>query len=133
MIKKIDHIAIAVKNLGEAVGAWYNLFGLLPDEIENVPNQKVRVAIIQVGKLKIEIMEPTDPESPIAKFLDKRGEGLHNIAFKVKNVDKELKHLSELKVELIDRKGREGLAGKIGFLHPKSANGVLVELVQNEN
>ena len=121
MIKKVDHIAVAIKNLDEALEIYFNLFGLRPSKIEIVPEQKVRAAVIPVGKINIEILEPTDAESPVAKFLEKRGEGLHHLAFEVKKIDEEL---------IIGKKVRNGLAGKVGFIHPKSTKGALVELVQ---
>lgn len=130
MIKKIHHIAVAVKNLEESLEIYCDLFGLRPKKIEILAEQKVKTAIIRLGETEIEFLEPLDVESPIAKFIEKRGEGLHHIAFEVKNINRELKKLSGRGAELIDKKARKGLAGKIAFLHPKSAKGVLIELVQ---
>jgi methylmalonyl-CoA/ethylmalonyl-CoA epimerase len=131
MIKKLHHVGIAVKNLDESVALFERILGLKPAAIENTPCQKVSEAIFRVGEgLEIDLLEPTGPDSAVAKFLEKRGEGLHHICFEVDDVDEELKAMEMKGVELIDRQGRDGVAGKIAFLHPKSINGVLVELVQ---
>lgn len=131
MVKKIDHIAIAVKNLEETLRLYDNLFGLKADKIEVVPDQKVKIAIIKLEGIEIEILEPLNEESPVAKFIEKRGEGLHHIAFEVEDVEQELKGVSEKGADLIDKQARKGLAGnKVGFLRPKSTKGVLIELVQ---
>jgi len=131
MIKKVHHVAIAVKDLRESMALFERVLGLKPAAIEDAPCQKVSEAIYKVGEgIEIDLMEPTGPDSAVAKFLEKRGEGLHHIAFEVDDVDAALKVMEERGVELIDREGRDGVAGKIGFLHPKSVNGVLVELLQ---
>ncbi|MBI2450262.1 MAG: methylmalonyl-CoA epimerase [Candidatus Nealsonbacteria bacterium] len=121
MIKRVDHIALAVKNLDETLKVWHNLFGLKPSKIEIVPEQKVKAAILRVGRVKIELLEPVDSESTITKFLEKKGEGLHHIAFEVDKINEEI---------IIGKKVRNGLVGKVGFIHPKDTSGVLVELVQ---
>ena len=131
MIKRIDHVTIAVYNLQETLKVYEEIFGLKPSCIEPVPDQRVLAALIPVGEEgEIEIIEPTDPESGVAKFLEARGEGVHHICFEVDDVDQELKSLAERGVKLIDKQGRPGLAGKIGFVHPKSTKGVLIELAQ---
>ena len=131
MIKKVHHVAIAVKDLKESMELFERVLGLKPAAIESAPCQKVNEAVYKVGEgMEIDLMEPTGPDSSVAKFLEKRGEGLHHIAFEVDDVDAELKAMEGRGVELIDREGRDGVAGKIGFLHPKSVNGVLVELLQ---
>jgi len=131
MIKKVHHVAIAVKDLKESMELFERVLGLKPAAIENAPCQKVNEAVYMVGEgMEIDLMEPTGPDSSVAKFLEKRGEGLHHIAFEVDDVDAELKAMEGRGVELIDREGRDGVAGKIGFLHPKSLKGVLVELLQ---
>jgi methylmalonyl-CoA epimerase len=131
MIKKIDHIAIAVKNLDEALSAYEKIFGLKPEKIEDVPEQGVKAALIPIGNgSEIELIQPINPESGVAKFLEKKGEGIHHIALEVENIDQELKSLAAQGVELIDKEPRSGLAGRIAFLHPKSTRGVLYELCQ---
>jgi methylmalonyl-CoA epimerase len=130
MIKRVHHIAIAVNNLKESVALFENLLGIKA-HITEVPGQQVTEAVLKVGgEVEINLVEPMGPESAVAKFLEKRGEGLHHIALEVDDVNDELKSIEGKGVQLIDREGREGAAGKIGFLHPRSINGVLVELVQ---
>ena len=131
MIKKVDHIAIAVKNLDEALQVYDNFFGLKPSKVETIPQQGVRAAIFPIGNgSEIEIMEPIDPQSGVAKFLENKGEGIHHICLEVDDVDKELTALGDKGAQLIDKQGRQGLAGKIGFVHPKATKGVLIELAQ---
>ena len=130
MIKKVHHIGIAVKDLKESVALFERLLGLKA-HIEDAPCQKVTEAVFKIGEgIEIDLVEPTGPDSAVAKFLEKRGEGLHHIAFEVDDIDKDLRAMEGKGVQLIDREGREGVAGKIGFLHPKSVSGVLIELVQ---
>lgn len=131
MIKKLDHVAIAVNNLDEALAAYEKLFGLKAEKIENVPDQGVKAALLPIGEgSEIELIQPVNNESGVAKFLEKKGEGIHHIALEVENVDQELKSLSAQGVTLIDKEPRSGLAGRIAFLHPKSTRGVLIELCQ---
>ncbi len=130
MIKRIDHVSIAVKNLDEAVAVFKNLFGLEPERIEDVPDQGVKAALIPIGDTEIEFLEPIDPQGGVAKFLERKGEGIHHICLEVDVVDEELNSLVAKGAELIDKQGRKGLAGKIGFIHPKSTKGVLIELAQ---
>lgn len=130
MIKKVDHIAIAVTNLKEALATYEKLFGLKPAHIKELPDQGVRAASLPIGEVELELLEPIDPKGGVARFLERKGEGLHHISFEVEDVDKELATLAAKNAELIDKKGRPGLAGKIGFLHPNSTRGVLIELAQ---
>jgi methylmalonyl-CoA/ethylmalonyl-CoA epimerase len=125
----IEHIGIAVTNLAASVAFYEQVFGLKCYSIEEVADQKVRTAFFRIGQTKIELLESTDPEGPIAKFIEKKGEGIHHIAFAVENIDEHLRHAEKNGVRLIDtnpRKGAEGL--DIAFLHPKSTGGVLIEL-----
>jgi methylmalonyl-CoA/ethylmalonyl-CoA epimerase len=125
----IEHIGIAVKNLGESIKFYENVFGLKCYAVEEVKDQKVKTAFFQVGETKIELLESTEPGGPISKFIEKKGEGIHHIAFKTKDINSSLKELKEKNIRLIDEhpsKGAEGL--NIAFLHPKAANGVLIEL-----
>ena len=128
---KVDHIAIAVSNLDEALGLYDRLFDLRPEKVETVPQQRVKAAILPTGEgTQIELIQPTDSDSGVAKFLERRGEGIHHIAIEVEDIGKELKTLASKGVELIDKEPRLGLAGKVAFVHPKSTRGVLIELVQ---
>ena len=129
----IDHIGIAVKSIEEARKFYENVFELECYKIEEVPDQKVKVAFFKVGDVKIELLEPTAPDSPVAKFIDKKGEGIHHIAYFMHNVNEALM-VSECRgVELIDKLSRKGADGMdIGFLHPKSTNGVLVEFCSDK-
>ncbi|ASJ13681.1 methylmalonyl-CoA epimerase [Thermococcus radiotolerans] len=132
MIKKIDHVGIAVKNLDEAIKVWEGL-GLKVEEIEEVPDQEVRTAIIHVGESRIELLEPTAEDSPIAKFIAKRGEGIHHIALGVEDIEGHLEKLKEEGYRLIDEKPRIGAGGaRIAFVHPKAVTGVLLELCERE-
>ena len=130
MIKKVDHVSIAVKNLEEGIKTYEKLLGIKHSHIEEVPDQGIKAAMIQIGDVEIELIEPIKPDSGVAKFLENKGEGIHHICLEVDDVDKELESLAAKGVDLIDKKGRKGLAGKIGFLHPRSAKGVLIELAQ---
>ena len=130
----IEHIGIAVKNLDESIKYYQDVLGLECYNIEEVKDQKVKTAFFKVGDTKIELLESTDPDGPIGKYLEKRGEGIHHIAFAVDNIEEKLKHAEENGVRLIDsvpRKGAEGL--NIAFLHPKSTFGVLTELCEDKN
>jgi methylmalonyl-CoA/ethylmalonyl-CoA epimerase len=130
----IEHIGIAVSNLAAAIDLYEKLFGLKCYNIEEVPDQKVKTAFFKVGDTKIELLESTDPESSIGKFIATRGEGIHHIAFAVDDIEKQLKHAENIGVKLIDtrpRKGAEGL--DIAFLHPKSTSGVLIEICEDKN
>jgi len=132
MIKRVHHVGIAVNNLQESVALFERLLGLKA-HIEEAPCQRVTEAIFKVGEgVEIDLLEPMGPDSAVAKFLEKRGEGLHHIALEVDDIDADLEAMEGKGVQLIDKQGREGVAGKIAFLHPKSVNGVLVELVQPE-
>ena len=129
----IEHIGIAVANLDESIAYYENVMGLKCYAIEEVADQKVRTAFFKVGDTKIELLESTDPQGPIGKYIEKRGPGIHHLAFAVDRVENSLKHAEKEGVKLIDqvpRKGAEGL--KIGFLHPKSTFGVLTEFCGNE-
>jgi methylmalonyl-CoA/ethylmalonyl-CoA epimerase len=129
----IEHIGIAVTNLEESIAHYENVMGLECYAIEEVTNQRVRTAFFKVGDTKIELLESTDPEGPIGKYIKKKGPGIHHLAFAVDKVEDSLRHAEKEGVRLIDqapRKGAEGL--KIGFLHPKSTFGVLTEFCSNE-
>ncbi len=131
MIKKLDHVAVIVRNLDEALKLYDELFGVKPTKIETIPEQGVKAAVLPFTEGgEIELLEPIDPQSGVAKFLESKGEGIHHISLVTEDVDKELSQLAEKGVALIDKQGRPGLAGKIGFIHPKATKGVLFELAQ---
>ena len=134
MIKQIDHIGIAVKDLNRQVKFYNDVLGLKCSGIEEVPDQKVKAAIFPVGEIRIELLQPTADDSPIARFLEKKGEGIHHIAYLVSDLVTNLKHLQEQEIQLIDAKPRIG-AGKhkIAFLHPQSTFGVLTELCEYQS
>ena len=128
-LTNIEHIGIAVKNLDESIKFYEKVFGLKCYAVEEVKDQKVKTAFFKIGETKIELLESTAQDGPISKFIEKKGEGIHHIAFKTKDINSSLKELEEKNIRLIDehpRKGAEGL--NIAFLHPKAANGVLIEL-----
>jgi len=130
----IEHIGIAVKSIEAALPYYENVLGLKCYAIEEVKEQKVKTAFLKVGETKLELLEATDPESPVAKFIEKRGEGVHHIAFAVEGLEEALRLTAEKGVQLIDqnpRKGAEGL--NIAFLHPKATGGVLTEFCENPN
>lgn len=134
MVKKIEHIGIAVKNLEESIQLFEKLLGTNCYKIEEVQDQKVKTAFFKVGETKIELLEATSPDSPIAKYIEKRGEGIHHIAFEVEDIEKKLVELKELNFQLIDEKPRLGAENfLIAFLHPKSVNGVLTEICQSQS
>lgn len=130
MIKKIDHIGIAVNSIEEAVKLYTDVLGLKLKDIEVVEEQKVKTAIIPVGESKIELIESTDPEGVIAKYIEKRGEGMHHLALEVSNIQETLETLQEKDIPLIDKEPRKGVEDtSIAFLHPKGTK-VLIELVE---
>ncbi len=130
MIKKIDHIGIAVNSIEDAVKLYTDALGLKVKDIEIVEAQKVRAAFIPVGESKIELLESTDPEGVIAKYIEKRGEGLHHLALEVSDIQQALDTLREKGIQLIDERPRSGVKGtRIAFLHPKQTK-VLIELVE---
>jgi methylmalonyl-CoA/ethylmalonyl-CoA epimerase len=133
-ILKIDHLGIAVKSIEEGKNFWTDVLGLKFEGSETVTEQKVTTAFFPVGESEVELLESTEPDGPIAKYLEKKGEGIQHIAFRVENIDAALDELKEKGVRLIDAKPRIGAGGaKIAFLHPKSTNGVLVELCQRDD
>lgn len=133
-ISHIEHIGIAVTNIEESIKFYENIFGLTCYAIEEVKEQKVKTAFFMVGQTKIELLESTDADGSIGKFVEKKGEGIHHIAFAVSNIEQALQETESKGVILIDkipRKGAEGL--DIAFLHPKSTHGVLTEICENKN
>ncbi len=128
-ISHIEHIGIAVNSLEEAIPYYEETLGMKCYAVEEVTEQKVKTAFFMVGQTKIELLEPTDPEGPIGKFLEKKGQGVHHLAFAVNDVNESLSELEGKGVRLIDKTSRKGAEGlEIGFLHPKSTMGVLTEI-----
>ncbi len=133
-ISHIEHIGIAVKSLENAIPYYEKVLGLKCYSIEEVADQKVKTAFFMVGQTKIELLETTDPNGSIGKFIEKKGEGIHHIAFAVQDIENSLKECEEAGVQLIDKTPRAGAEGlTIGFLHPKSTMGVLTELCEDKN
>ncbi len=129
MIEKIDHIGIAVKNLDETLRFYEDVLGIKCTSQEVVEEQKVKVAFLPLGDSELELLESTTEDGPIAKFIEKKGEGIQHIAFKVDNIEEALEELKAKGVRLIDEKPRYGAGGaRIAFLHPKSTSGVLIEI-----
>lgn len=130
----IEHIGIAVNSIAEALPFYEKVLGLKCYNLEEVADQKVKTAFFMIGQTKIELLESTDPEGPVGKFIEKRGEGIHHIAFAVDQIEEKLREAEAAGIRLIDsapRKGAEGLS--IAFLHPKSTFGVLTELCEDKN
>ena len=131
MLTKINHIGIAVRSLDEALPFYRDTLGMVFAGIEEVVEQKVRVAMLQVGESMIELLEPTSEESPVAKFIDKNGVGIHHIAYEVADIEAAIAKVTATGTRMIDEKPRPGAHGTlIAFIHPKSSNGVLTELCQ---
>jgi methylmalonyl-CoA/ethylmalonyl-CoA epimerase len=130
---KIDHIGIATGGIAEVANFYREALGLKIEEIEEVPEQKVRVAMLPIGESRIELLEPTTVDSPISKFLAKRGPGIHHVAIQVENIRESLRKMKEEGARLIDEEPRTGAGGcLVAFVHPSSTGGVLVELVENQ-
>jgi methylmalonyl-CoA epimerase len=130
-IEKLDHVGIAVEKLDAALPVWEGVLGMVLAGTEEVVEQKVRTAFLPVGGTEVELLEPTDPESPIAKFIAAKGQGVQHLAFRVEDLDASLEELRAKGVRLIDEVPRRGAGGaRIAFLHPKSTGGVLIELCE---
>jgi methylmalonyl-CoA epimerase len=128
---EIDHIAIAVSSMDEALATFERLYGLKPDHTEQIASDKVSEAMLPVGDVHVQLLEPTDDESTVAKFIEKRGQGLHHIAIRVEDIDATLAHLKAQGAELLDETPRIGGGGhRVAFVHPKTTHGILIELVQ---
>ncbi len=130
-LEQIEHIGIAVKSIEEALNFYEGILGLKCYKIEEVADQKVKTAFLKIGEVKLELLEPTSDDSPVAKFIEKRGEGIHHIAFKSGNIEEDLQSLKNDGIRLIDEHPRTGADNmEIAFLHPKSTQGVLFEICQ---
>ena len=133
MIKEINHIGIAVNSIDEALGLYTDVFGLELEGIEIVEEQKVKTAFLPIDNTEFELLESTDKDGPVAKFIEKRGQGIQHIALEVDDIEKAIEEMKAKGIRMIDEKPRYGAGGaKIAFLHPKSTHGVLIELCQKD-
>ncbi len=130
--RHINHVAIAVKDIDDTLAFYRTVFGAGETEVEDIEDQAVRAALVRVGGSQLEFIQPTDPEGGVARFIERRGEGVHHIAFEVEDLQGSLDALAERGVRTIDSAPREGLSGMIGFIHPRSTRGVLIELVDQD-
>jgi len=135
MLKRVDHIAIIVRNIEEALVFYRDTLGIIPGEIKEVPTEQVRIAFLPMGGSdgsEIELIEPTTSNSSLLKFLEKRGEGLHHICLEVDDIDAALAEMQEKGTPVLDKEPRTAAEGRAIFIHPKAANGVLLELVERD-
>ena len=131
-VNYIDHVGVAVKDIEACLAFFKKVFDVPDAQIEVLEDQGVRATIIEVGQTRLELLEPTGPESGVGRFIERRGEGLHHLAFNVTDIEGKLQTLKTLGVDLIDQTPREGLSGTIAFVHPRSVFGILTELVESE-
>ena len=131
-VNYIDHVGVAVKDIEAALEFFRKVFDVPDAQIELLEDQGVRATLIEVGQTRLELLEPTGPESGVGRFIERRGEGLHHLAFNVTDISGKLKTLQTLGVDLIDQTPREGLSGTIAFVHPRSVFGILTELVESD-
>ena len=131
MLKEIDHIAVAVHSMDEALATFRELYGVEPERTEQIASDKITEAMLRIGDTYLQLLEPTDPESTVAKFLEKRGPGLHHIAIAVDDLEAALAHLKSKGAELLDETPRIGGGGhRVAFVHPKTTHGILIELIE---
>ena len=132
-INHIDHIGIAVKNIEQSVAFFTSIFGVPKPTISEILDQQVKATLIEIGQTRIELLEATNDDSPVGRFISSKGEGLHHLALNVDSISDKLETLKELNIDLIDQSPREGLSGTIAVIHPKSVFGVLTELVESDS
>ncbi len=130
--RHLNHVCIAVNDIDDTLAFYGDVFGAAAAEVEDIEDQAVRAALVRVGGSQLEFIQPTDPSGGVARFIERRGEGVHHIAFEVENLQERLDALAASGVRLIDAAPREGLSGMIAFLHPRSTRGVLIELVDQD-
>ena len=130
--RHINHVCIAVNDIEDTLAFYRDVFGTPEVEVEEIEDQGVRAALVRVGGSQLEFVQPTDPSGGVARFIERRGEGVHHIAFEVEDLQGRLDDLAERGVQLIDAAPREGLSGMIGFIHPRATRGVLIELVDQD-
>ena len=128
----LNHVCIAVRDIEDTLRFYQDVFGTVDADIEELEDQGVRAVLLSVGGSQLELIEPTDPAGSVARFIERRGEGLHHMCFEVEDLAGALKRLDGAGVELIDRTPRDGLSGSIAFIHPKATRGVLIELVDSD-
>ena len=131
--RHVNHVCIAVKDIDETIRFYRDVFGVEESEVVDIEDQAVRATLIRVGGSQLEFIEPTDPSGGVAKFIQRRGEGVHHLCFEVEDLAGTLRRLDERGIAVIDREPREGLSGTIGFIHPKATRGVLIELVDQDD
>ena len=127
----VDHVGVAVRDMEEALAFFHGIFGLQRPEVTDMEDQGVRAALVEIGQTRLELLQPLGADTPVGRFLERRGEGLHHLALNVKDVSMGLETLKAKGLEVIDHTPREGLSGLIAFIHPRSVHGVLTELVQS--
>ena len=132
-VNYIDHVGVAVNDIEAALAFFKKVFDVPDAKIELMEDQGVRACLVEVGQTRLELLEPTGPESGVGRFIERRGEGLHHLALNVTDISGKLQTLQTLSVDLIDQTPREGLSGSIAFIHPRSVFGVLTELVENDS
>ena len=127
----VDHVGVVVRDMEEALAFFHGIFGLQRPEVTDMEDQGVRAALVEIGQTRLELLQPLGADTPVGRFLERRGEGLHHLALNVKDVSMGLETLKAKGLEVIDHTPREGLSGLIAFIHPRSVHGVLTELVQS--
>ena len=133
MLEKLDHIGIAVNDLDQAMKLYRDAFGIEPSMVYESSSAQAKIAFFPLGEVRIELIQPVNPESVVGRFLEKKGEGIHHIAYAVKDVDTSLAELETKGIQLIDKESRQVRENeRVGFLHPRSTNGVLIELIQED-
>jgi methylmalonyl-CoA epimerase len=132
-LKNLDHVCVAVQSIRDTLTRYQSLFHIEAGRVEEIPDQGVRACLINIGHSRLELIEPMDQDGSIARFLERRGDALHHVAFEVENISDRLSEFQKRGVALIDQIPRKGAAGIIGFLHPKATGGVLIELVEKES
>ena len=130
-VNYVDHVGLAVKDIQAALELFQDVFGAPPAEITEMPDQGIRATLLQVGQTRLELLEPLTADSPVGRFIEQRGEGLHHLALNVNNVGQDLEVVKARGLRVIDRTPREGLTGMVAFIHPESTGGILMELVQS--
>jgi methylmalonyl-CoA/ethylmalonyl-CoA epimerase len=131
-VNYIDHVGVAIKDIDAALKLFQQVFGTPPSEVEELADQGVRATLIQVGQTRLELLEPLSEESAVGRFIQSRGEGLHHLALNVDDISSKLEVLKTLGIRLVDQEPREGLSGRIAFVHPSSLFGLLTELVESQ-
>ena len=131
--RHLNHVCLAVRDIEATTRFYRDVFGIGEAEIEEIEDQGVKASLVRVGGSQLEFIEPTDPAGGVARFIERRGEGVHHICFEVEDLEGTLARLASSDVELIDRRPRKGLSGMIAFIHPRSTQGVLIELVDRDS